>query len=74
MRGRRGQEKGSQAPRYYVYVSDAKVDMILAQIPSPRLERLAAEVTVDLKLLAVKVATRDAPETRSAAWQQCPVS
>src|SRR5215813_11645658 len=56
--------------QFYIYVSDAKVDMLLAQIPPRRLKRLAAEVTVDLKLLSVRVSTRDAPETR---WSRAEV-
>ena len=37
--------------RFYVYVSDAKVDMLLAQIPQGLMKRFAAELTIDLKLL-----------------------
>jgi len=44
----------AEPPRFYVYISDAKVDMLLGQIPAGLLERLAAEVTVDLKILSVK--------------------
>ena len=58
---RRGQV---EAPRFYLYISDTKVDMLLGQIPPRLLKRLAAEVTFDLKVVSVKVATRDAPETR----------
>jgi hypothetical protein len=61
---RRRKRDPAEPPRFYVYISDAKVDMLLGQIPAGLLERLAAEVTVDLKILSVKVATRDAPETR----------
>jgi len=38
--------------------------MLLAQIPESFLKRFAAEVTLDVRLLTVKVATRDAPDTR----------
>jgi hypothetical protein len=50
--------------RFYIYVSDAKVDMLLAQIPKGRLAGVAAELTIDLKLLRLTVASREAPETR----------
>jgi hypothetical protein len=51
-------------PRFYIYVSDAKVDMLLAQIPKGRLAGVAAELTIDLKLLRLTVSSREAPETR----------
>jgi hypothetical protein len=53
-----------EQPRFYIYVSDAKVDMLFAQIPERLLQRFAAELTLDVKLLSIKVATREAPETR----------
>jgi hypothetical protein len=50
--------------RYYVYVSDTKVDMLYAQIPSGARERLAAELKVDLKVLALSLSERPDQETR----------
>ena len=50
--------------RYYVYVSDTKVDMLYAQIPSRVRERLAAELKVDLKVLALSLSERPDQETR----------
>jgi hypothetical protein len=50
--------------RFYVYVSDAKVDMLLAQIPQGLMKRFAAELTIDLKLLRLSVSSREAPDTR----------
>ena len=38
--------------KYYVYISDAKVDMLLAQIPHDAKQRLATEFRFDLKLLS----------------------
>jgi len=38
--------------KYYVYISDAKVDMLLAQIPHDAKQRLATEFKFDLKLLS----------------------
>jgi hypothetical protein len=57
----------SDVLRFYIYVSDAKVDMLLAQIPPHLLKRLAAEVTVNLKLLSVKLSTRDVESRYSRA-------
>lgn len=50
--------------RFYIYISDAKVDMLFAQIPESLIKRFAAELTLDVRLLSIKVATREAPETR----------
>ncbi|WP_181794715.1 DUF7019 family protein [Streptomyces sp. WELS2] len=41
--------------RYYLYVSEAKVGMLHAQIPRKRLSGLAAEAKVDLKVAGVSV-------------------
>ena len=60
--GRRPKSKGQA--RFYIYISDAKVDMLFAQIPESLIKRIAAELTLDVKLLSIKVATREAPETR----------
>jgi hypothetical protein len=43
--------------KHYVYVSDAKVDMYYAQIPSPLLAGIAAELTIDLKVLGSGMST-----------------
>jgi len=37
--------------KYYLYVSDAKVDMLYLQIDKSLLKKIAAELSVDLKLL-----------------------
>lgn len=39
--------------KYYVYISDAKIDMLLPQIPHEVKQRLATEFKFDLKLLSV---------------------
>ncbi len=39
--------------KYYLYVSDAKVDMLYSQIDKSLLKKIAAELSVDLKLLGV---------------------
>src|SRR5262245_27246882 len=56
--------KAKEQTRFYIYISDAKVDMLFAQIPESLIKRFAAELTLDVKLLSIKVATREAPETR----------
>ncbi|MEU5084225.1 MULTISPECIES: DUF7019 family protein [Streptomyces] len=41
--------------RYYLYVSEAKVEMLHAQIPQKLLSRLTTEAKVDLKVAGVSV-------------------
>jgi len=50
--------------RYYVYVSDAKLDMLSPQIPPKIRDNLAAELKIDLKLLSLTVKSKDNEETR----------
>jgi hypothetical protein len=50
--------------RYYLYVSDAKVDMLFAQIPKPLLTRIAAELKINLKLLSVSLSEKPSEENR----------
>jgi hypothetical protein len=40
--------------RYYLYISDAKVDMLLSQVDPTAKRKLATELSVDLKLFAAK--------------------
>jgi hypothetical protein len=47
----------SNTLKYYVYISDAKVDMLYPQIPKGRLRRLASELSINLKLLAAEIST-----------------
>ena len=53
--------------RYFIYVSDAKLEMLFDQIPPKLRQRLSAEAKVDLKLasLTIKEAGQPAP-TRMA--------
>ncbi len=37
--------------RYYVYISESKVDMLYSQIPEKLLETVAGKLTIDLKLI-----------------------
>src|SRR4051794_34822239 len=50
--------------RYYVYVSDAKLDMLAPQIPAKIRNSIAAELKLDLKLLSLTMKSKDSEETR----------
>jgi hypothetical protein len=50
--------------KYYVYISDSKVDMLAAQVPLGFRERIAAELKVDLKVFSVSLAQVPSEETR----------
>lgn len=41
--------------KYYIYISDAKVDMVYPQIKKPLLERIASELNISLKLLGAEI-------------------
>jgi hypothetical protein len=40
--------------RYYVYISDAKIDMLLPQIPSARRRKVTREIGINWKILSAK--------------------
>lgn len=46
---------GEQTLKYYLYISDAKVDMLYPQIPQPLLKRIAAELQINLNVLGTGV-------------------
>ena len=50
--------------RYFIYISDTKVDMLFSQIPQKALEKIAAELTLDLKVLKLSVKEKPSEETR----------
>lgn len=50
--------------RYYLYVSDAKLEMLYGQIPVRLRDKIAAELKVDLKVIGATVSMKDRPETR----------
>jgi hypothetical protein len=52
--------------KYFVYVSDAKVDMLFAQIPRKISERISAELKISLKVISVTLRPGTAPDTRYA--------
>jgi hypothetical protein len=56
-----------QPLRYYLYISDAKLDMLFDQIPQSVLEFISAEVEVDLKVASVTLRQADNPDPTRAA-------
>jgi len=50
--------------RFYVYISDAKVEMLMAQIPPRALKRIGAELSINLKVLSVKFTERESLDSR----------
>jgi uncharacterized protein DUF7019 len=50
-----------QPLRYYLYISDAKLDMLFSQIGESILKRISAEIKVDLKLAGVTLREREQP-------------
>jgi hypothetical protein len=43
--------------KYFIYLSDTKVDMLYSQIPRRLLEKIAIELNIDLKVMGAGVAT-----------------
>jgi hypothetical protein len=54
------------AVRYYIYVSDSKLDMLSEQIPPPLRQRVAAELKVDVKVFSLSLRQTQSSETRTA--------
>jgi hypothetical protein len=52
-------------PTYYVYVSDAKVDMLLGSIPERQRRTLALELKVDLKIISATAKSEEAVPTQT---------
>src|SRR6266480_8136240 len=56
--------------KYYMYISDSKIDMLYPQIPKPILKRIASSLNIDLKLfgaeLSVGIKNNQSDETRYA--------
>ena len=48
--------------RYYLYISDTKLDMLRAQIPVNKLKAIAAGLKIDLKLLSVSLERKSASD------------
>jgi hypothetical protein len=62
-RGERPHSEGVSSVRYYVYASDAKIDMLYSQIPPKLLNRFVGDLKLDIKLLAVSLRQRETDET-----------
>lgn len=41
--------------KYYIYISDTKVDMLYPQIPKPLLKKIASSLNIDLKLFGAEL-------------------
>jgi len=55
--------------KHYVYISDTKVDMLYAQIPRSTVERIAGDLSIDLKVFSLAVSKKgrdDSQESRYA--------
>ena len=52
------------ALRYYVYVSDTKIDQLFAQIPSKLLKKISIETSIDLKVIRLTVKQNPSEENR----------
>jgi hypothetical protein len=50
--------------QHYIYVSDTKVDMLAAQVPRRLRDQIAADLKLDVKVLAVSIKQAPAEETR----------
>src|SRR5579862_7450823 len=46
---------GDDGLRYYVYISETKLDMLIEQIPEIERSKLAAELKIDVKVLTLTV-------------------
>jgi hypothetical protein len=50
--------------KYYLYVSDAKINMLFAQIPTRLAKRLSAELEVDFQIISLKPKSATQHDTR----------
>src|SRR3984957_14945888 len=50
--------------KYFIYVSDTKVDMLYSQIPRSLKDKIAGELKLDLHVVSASVRGRDREETR----------
>jgi hypothetical protein len=55
--------------KYYVYVSDTKVDMLYGQIPARERHSIATDLKIDLKLLSATFKETPPAETRYSRLQ-----
>jgi hypothetical protein len=61
------EHRGTPPLRYYLYISDAKLDMLFDQIPQGALKRISTEVKVDLKVASDTLHQADNPGLTRAA-------
>jgi hypothetical protein len=52
------------ALRYYLYISDTKIDQLVAQVPPKQLKRIAVEAKIDLKLIQLTLKQNPVEENR----------
>jgi hypothetical protein len=52
--------------KYYIYISDAKLDMLAEQVPLPFRMRIAAELKIDIKIFSLSLGHERSNETRLA--------
>jgi hypothetical protein len=50
--------------KYYLYISDTKLEMLYGQIPTRIRDRIAAELKIDLKVISATVTGKDRAESR----------
>ena len=50
--------------KYYIYISDTKVDMLFAQIPTNILKKITAELNINLGMVSVSLKERQNEQTR----------
>ncbi len=64
----RGKTRLNSKMKYYLYISDTKIDMLYPQIPKHFLQKIASELNINLKLLTAefnaKITGNQANETR----------
>jgi uncharacterized protein DUF7019 len=58
------EQRPAAVPRYFVYVSDSKLNLIFEQIEDGERQRFSAEVKVDLKIVSVTLRPDSPPDTR----------
>ena len=57
-------------PKFYIYISDAKIDMLLPQVPHDIKKKVANEFKVNLKVLEVgRKSESESEESRVARLQ-----
>ncbi len=55
--------------RYYVYISESKVNMLFAQIPLALRDRIAAELKIDVKLVSFSLSERPSDQSKYSKVQ-----